>query len=345
MAKVTVLMPVYNAQNYIEEAIESILGQTFSDFEFLIIDDGSMDRSAEIINSYHDDRIHLVQNDVNLGISKTLNKGIELASAGIIARMDADDISLPERLKIQYDFMRENPGISLVSSGVEKITGAGESIGFSVANSAHIYYRLAFHCYGIFHPTVMYRKDHIIDVGMYPETLSEDYRLWSKLIRKYRIHYMDKILVKYRITDESISHSILYEGYRSDELIYIRDNLKYFAGPNYDLPDSWLEAYRNNPLPITEKGDLKELKRCVDELDTIANFILNKENANRDIEAIKAAAQRKKKQIIELLLQNISGPKGAMLLLLSGYYQRFILHLVPSFVKDSLKEKVQNRQN
>src|SRR5688572_25142970 len=106
---VTVLMPVYNAEKYLKEAIDSILQQTLTDFEFLIIDDGSTDASVRIIRSYADSRIRLVQNETNAGITVTLNKGIELAKAPLIARMDADDISYPMRLQRQYDFFLAHP--------------------------------------------------------------------------------------------------------------------------------------------------------------------------------------------------------------------------------------------
>src|SRR5690242_19294735 len=93
---VTVLMPVYNAEKYLAEAIDSILQQTLTNFEFIIIDDGSSDRSISIIQSYNDPRIRFIRNEQNMGISKTLNRGIEMAAAELIARMDADDISYPE---------------------------------------------------------------------------------------------------------------------------------------------------------------------------------------------------------------------------------------------------------
>ncbi|MBA3284207.1 MAG: glycosyltransferase family 2 protein, partial [Nitrosopumilus sp.] len=103
MPKVTVLMPVYNASAYLHDAIQSILNQTFQDFEFLIIDDGSSDNSEIIIKGYKDKRIRFIKNEQNIGISATLNKGIELASCELIARMDADDVSYPKRLEKQYN--------------------------------------------------------------------------------------------------------------------------------------------------------------------------------------------------------------------------------------------------
>ena len=97
MPKVSVLLPVYNAEKYLQEAIDSILRQTFTDFELLLINDGSTDGSEEVIRQYHDDRIVYIKNDGNKGLIYTLNRGIEAAKGTYIARMDADDVSLPER--------------------------------------------------------------------------------------------------------------------------------------------------------------------------------------------------------------------------------------------------------
>ncbi|NHJ46179.1 MAG: glycosyltransferase family 2 protein, partial [Asgard group archaeon] len=114
--KVTVLMSVFNGEKYLREAIDSVLHQTFTDFEFLIINDGSTDNSVEIINSYDDERIHLVHNEQNIGLAASLNKGINLARGEYIARMDCDDINHQTRLEKQVKFMDKNPDIGLLSS-------------------------------------------------------------------------------------------------------------------------------------------------------------------------------------------------------------------------------------
>src|SRR3990167_9325600 len=116
---VTVLMPVYNGKKYLKEAIESVLNQTFRDFEFLIIDDGSTDKSAEIIKSFNDARIRLERNVTNLGLIKTLNNGLTLSRGKYIARMDCDDISLPKRLSVQVNFMEKHPEIGICGSWVK----------------------------------------------------------------------------------------------------------------------------------------------------------------------------------------------------------------------------------
>jgi len=118
---VTVLMPVYNGEKYLNEAIDSILNQTYTNFEFLIINDGSTDRSVEIIKGYNDSRIKLIHNKKNMGLVYTLNRGLALALGKYIVRMDADDISLPNRFKLQLDFMEINTEVALCSGNAMSI--------------------------------------------------------------------------------------------------------------------------------------------------------------------------------------------------------------------------------
>ncbi len=116
---ISVVMPVYNSEKYLEEAINSILNQTFTDFEFIILNDGSTDKTEDIILSYSDSRILYIKNKTNLQIVKTLNKGIELASGKYIARMDSDDISSPERFEKLIEFMENNHEIDICSTWLE----------------------------------------------------------------------------------------------------------------------------------------------------------------------------------------------------------------------------------
>ena len=113
--KVTVLMPVYNGEKYLEEAIDSVLAQTLPDFEFLIIDDGSTDKTPQILKSYTDTRLRLFHQN-NRGLTRSLNKGIQFSGGEYVARMDADDIALPERLEKQVKFLDEHPEIGVVGS-------------------------------------------------------------------------------------------------------------------------------------------------------------------------------------------------------------------------------------
>src|SRR2546423_6687976 len=123
--RVSVLMPVYDVAKYLREAIDSILGQTFTDFEFIIIDDASTDRSAEIINSYNDPRIRFIQNEKNVGLIATLNRGLDLAYGEYLARMDQDDVSLPERLAKQVAFMETASDVAASGTWARDIDDKG----------------------------------------------------------------------------------------------------------------------------------------------------------------------------------------------------------------------------
>ena len=127
--KITVLMPVYNGEKYLREAIGSILNQTFNDFEFLIINDSSTDSTREIILSYDDTRIRLEDNEKNIGLTHSLNKGLRLAKGKYVARMDADDISLPDRLEKQLAVIENNTDVSIVACWIDIIDKNNTYIG------------------------------------------------------------------------------------------------------------------------------------------------------------------------------------------------------------------------
>jgi len=204
---VTVLMPVYNGEKYLKRAIESILKQTFRDFEFLIIDDGSADKSAEIIKSFKDARIRLERNETNLGLIKTLNKGLGLAKGKYIARMDCDDISLPKRLSIQISFMEKHPKIGVCGSWV-KIMGLKQEFVNRYPQKheearAYLLFNTPFA-----HPSVIIRKDTLEKHHLeYDENYkhAEDYELWSRIINYAKVSNIPKILLRYRTHDESVS--------------------------------------------------------------------------------------------------------------------------------------------
>jgi len=211
MPKVSVLMPVYNAGLFLREAIESIIAQTFTDFEFLIIDDCSMDNSSIIIDSYDDPRIIKIQNLKNEGVAASLNKGIALAKGEFIARMDADDVSMPRRLEMQVSYLDTHYDVSMVSTkavlidhlGVEKgcwlqdqLTIDNESIRGMLPKT---------NC--IVHPAVMIRRAVVCQYGYYTTQCNgQDYTLWLRLAAdNHKIEKIDCILVKYRIHENSVT--------------------------------------------------------------------------------------------------------------------------------------------
>ena len=156
--RVTVLMSVYNGQGFLRQAIQSILNQTFTDFEFLIIEDGSTDATVEIVRSFPDQRIKLCLNGSNIGLISSLNQGLSLATGEYIARMDADDISLSTRLERQVAFMDAHPSVGVCGSWLETFGIPPKSRWCPPADDAQIRCEHLFHSV-IYHPTVILRKD------------------------------------------------------------------------------------------------------------------------------------------------------------------------------------------
>lgn len=207
--EITVLMPVYNGERYLREAIESILNQTFKDFEFLIINDCSNDDSREIILSYKDKRIRLIDNQVNMGQTKSLNKGLKIARGRYIARMDQDDISLPNRLEEQANFLRSNPEIIAVGSLGKYIDKGGRAIDVWKPSCDPREINLLMLFYNqIGHSSVMMDREAVLHIGGYNEwyQCSQDYELWSEMVRrKYKITNIPKFLFKARIHNHQAS--------------------------------------------------------------------------------------------------------------------------------------------
>jgi len=203
---ITVLMPVYNGVTYLNEAIDSILNQTFQNFEFIIIDDGSTDNSVKIIKSYDDNRIRLVENRNNLGQSETLNKGLSLTRGNYIARMDQDDISIPERLKKQLDFMENNSDVDVCGSwvqlmgkynGIIELETQSEEIKISLLTNQNLA-----------HPAVMIRKSTLVkyELNYNPTfTIGNDYDLWVRMFDYCSFANLPEPLLKFRMHDNQYS--------------------------------------------------------------------------------------------------------------------------------------------
>ena len=204
---VSVLMPVYNGEKYLNEAIESVLKQTYTNFEFIIINDGSTDTSEEIILSYDDSRIVYIKNPKNYKLIQTLNIGFSLANGRYIARMDADDISHPDRLYKQVQFLDVNEDYGLVGTGVNSLNGANKSQLLYHTDHASLKFALAFYCPFI-HPSIMLRKevikgmDAVFDSNYFH---AEDYELWTRLSFITKMANLPEYLLDYRIHDAQIS--------------------------------------------------------------------------------------------------------------------------------------------
>lgn len=204
--KVTVLMPVYNGERYLREAIDSILSQTFRDFEFLIINDASTDGSVGIINSYKDPRIRLVHNETNLDRCATPNKGLDLAQGEYLARMDCDDISLPMRLEKQVKFLDANPDVGVCGTWIKLFMDTDNIIKYPLTHEP-IKCHLLLGCQ-LAHSSVMLRKKVFLDHHLYYDDnykTAEDYELWIRCSNVTLLANIPEILVKYRWHAEQIS--------------------------------------------------------------------------------------------------------------------------------------------
>lgn len=206
--KVSVVMTVYNGKKYIREAIDSILAQTFTAFEFIIVDDASTDETWTILNSVNDPRLRLVRNNRNIGIYKSANNGLSLSKGEYIARMDADDVSLPERLARQVDFLETHPEIGVLGTGVHLIDGSGCTSHTLQLPTQHGLLRWYLCFYNpIAHSTVMMRRKIIEQVGGYSPymVLAGDYDLWCRLSYVTRLSNLQDVLVSYRIHDANVT--------------------------------------------------------------------------------------------------------------------------------------------
>jgi glycosyltransferase involved in cell wall biosynthesis len=221
MPKVTVLMAVYNGERYLREAVDSILCQTFQDFQFLIINDGSTDSSRDLILSYDDARIMLVDSEHNVGQTRSLNRGLELAAGELIARQDADDISEPERLAKQVAFLDRHPGVVLLGTWYKEIDVQGTVIGVRKlpCDTTDIRWSLLFFCPFI-HSSVMFSKSVIVEqIGFYNETFAyaQDHELWYRIARRLPVANLPEPLVRFRVTPWSMTAAYgdrLHEGDR-----------------------------------------------------------------------------------------------------------------------------------
>jgi glycosyltransferase involved in cell wall biosynthesis len=222
--KISVVMSVYNGANFLKEAIDSILIQTFSDFEFIIINDGSKDDSLNIIKSYNDSRIRLIENDGNKGLIYSLNKGIEVAKGKYIARIDADDIAVETRFEKQVSFLEENQNIGVLSSDYIRFNNSSKKYTKSISRDDRIKSILLFSA-TICHPTLMLRKSVLSENNLaYSSSAKhvEDYDLWTKLALITKFETLNEALLMYRDHENQVSH--LYAEIQTKNSDIVRKN-------------------------------------------------------------------------------------------------------------------------
>lgn len=208
MPKISVLLSAYNAQDYLKDAIESILSQTFRDFEFIIIDDGSTDSTLKIIQSFNDKRIRIISHQKNIGLTKSLNEGLKIAKGRYIARMDADDISLPQRIEKQSAFLDKYPKVGIVSCWHQVINPQNIIIGeHKSPTTNNSLKKLLAKSNQFTHSSVMIQSDCLKIVGLYREefTYAQDYDLWLRFAQHYDIAKIPDYLLQWRLNLKSLS--------------------------------------------------------------------------------------------------------------------------------------------
>jgi len=258
---VTVLMAVHNGARFVDEAIASILGQSFSDFELLIVDDGSTDDTPGRIRASGDPRIRCVRNHTNIGLTRSLNAGLAAARGTLIARQDSDDISHPGRLSAQVDFLRRQPEVAVLGAQARMIDAGKRRVRAapwpkSTTNRA-IRWQLIFDSPFI-HSSVMFRKSVIVALAGYNESFatSQDFELWSRVAAAgHEMRNLPDALLDFRVHEASVS-----AGYRLETVALLRavllETLVAHIGASAvpaDWPDTWIRM--NNPRVFPASAD------------------------------------------------------------------------------------------
>jgi hypothetical protein len=203
------VIAVYDGERYIGAAIDSVLGQSFRDFELLVVDDGSTDRTAEIVRERRDPRLRVISNERNLGLSRSLNRGLCEARGELVARLDADDLCVPDRLRRQVAFMDANPDVALAGSWYVEMAADGAIGARRQLPTDHwdLRWQLCFYCPFV-HSAVLWRRRTIADeVGQYDErlTYSMDYDLWRRIAQRCRVANLPEYLVLLRVHAASMT--------------------------------------------------------------------------------------------------------------------------------------------
>lgn len=231
---VSVLMTVFNHENYIKFSIKSILSQSFKNFELIIIDNGSTDKSLEIINEIKDKRIRLYKFKKNIGRTKCLNFGLKKCRGKYIAIQDSDDISKKNRIKTLYTFLEKNLNIALVASNYNVINTKNKIIEKRICNiDLFSYPKNLFFNNPIGHSTIMYRYKIIKRIGTYPEKIiyAQDYAFYLKVIKHYKIILLKKILANLRVNHKKsesfrLRNSLLIQKEQMQIILWIVKNFK-----------------------------------------------------------------------------------------------------------------------
>jgi glycosyltransferase involved in cell wall biosynthesis len=288
--RVTVLMAVHNGARHLREAVDSILAQTFRDFEFLIVDDGSTDQSLAILASYSDPRIVIIRNATNVGLTKSLNIGLAAARGELVARQDADDRSYPERLASQVAFLDAHPEIAAVGAQARIIDGDGHQLPADERkplDAESIRFALLF-SNPIVHTAATFRRK-LVDGYDERFVTSQDVELWSRLAENHPLANLPERLVDLRVHAQSVSAT----RYTRGNVRHIEDvltaNLRRFLGTDDVAPD-WPKVW-NAIVNTHSVEDIPETRQASDMVDAMRAHFLKTRHADAAIDRMYADAQ------------------------------------------------------
>lgn len=277
---ISVVMSVFNGEKYLPYAIESILNQTYRDFEFLIINNGSNDKTRDIILSYGDPRIKLVDNATNLGLSKALNKGCKLARGKYIARLDADDTAHPTRFKKQINFLEKNEDVAVLGTDYTLIDGLDnviKNVSLPISDEG-IFFKICFTSSPLCHSSVIINKNVLQSLNYYPEDYDycQDYALWINMLKKgYKISNLNEHLVNLRLHESNSTGLYFVEKHFTEIVkaykIVIQDMLK------IDMSISEIESLYKLYYVINSVED-NDLDMIIVNLNEIVNVLKTRTN-------------------------------------------------------------------
>lgn len=279
MSKVSVLMPVYNARpDEFRLAIDSILNQTFTDFEFLIINDGSTNGCEKVLDEYNDERIKYFANETNLKLIATLNRGLDLAQGEYVARLDADDVSTPDRLEKEVKYLDENPNIGVVGSYFLRIP---QNVVVKVPTEpadVKLYIRYCQNC--IIHSSVMLRKSVLDKHNLrYDKNClhAEDHKLWSDMSRFCDLAVIPEVLTHYRISPEGISENNLAWQRKMVSVVLMDNMIKDFVCDKNYLYSILVKYLQNTPVTPEEYNAIGS------HMQSVTNFVTSKVNPPHNV--------------------------------------------------------------
>jgi glycosyltransferase involved in cell wall biosynthesis len=258
---VSVVLPIYNGESFLREALDSMLSQTLRDLELILVDDFSTDNSRRIAEDYtqRDPRIKIIDNTQGKGLVGALNSGLDAATGVYIARMDADDISLPERLEKQWAFLQAHPAVSLCGTSIRSM-GAAPAVDIPYPpDHATICCRMLF-VNPIAHPTVLWHAETFRRFGLryHPVSYAEDFDLWQRCADRLRLANLPEVLLLYRISSGSLTHTYREELARSVACIF-RRQLARLEAP---VDDETITLHRalGNEVPLERPEQLAQAR-------------------------------------------------------------------------------------